>query len=60
LQFVGDAAGIEPLLDRGIHLALLYGDIATLASLDAFEINDYNFDSYREKLETHIVGKYIN
>jgi flavin-dependent dehydrogenase len=57
---VGDAAGIEPLLGGGIHLALSYGDIAALTILEAFEINNYTFDSYREKLETHIVGKYIN
>ena len=56
---IGDAAGIEPLLGGGIHLALSYGDIAALAILDAFKTDDYNFDSYREKLETHIVGKYI-
>ena len=57
---VGDAAGIEPLLGGGIHLALSYGDVAALSILDAFNSNDFTFTSYREQLQTHIVGKYIN
>lgn len=56
---VGDAAGIEPLLGGGIHLALSYGEAASMTALDAISNNNYTFADYKEKLQNHITGKYI-
>jgi flavin-dependent dehydrogenase len=57
---VGDAAGIEPAFGGGIHLALSYGEVAANAIIDAFKNNNYTYDDYRRKLESHIVGLSIS
>jgi len=59
ILLVGDASGIDPLLGGGIHLALSYGDLAATAIMDAFKNNDFSFHDYRNRIDDHIVGKYI-
>lgn len=56
---VGDAAGIEPAFGGGIHLALSYGDLAARAIVAAFDENDFTFDDYEKRLQSHVVGKSI-
>jgi len=56
----GDAAGIEPALGGGIHLALSYGEIVAHATIDAFHKNDFSFQDYKQRLQSHLVGKYIS
>jgi len=57
---VGDAIGIEPAFGGGIHFALSYGEIAAKEIIDAFQKNDYSFLQYKEKIQSHLVGKFIN
>ena len=57
---IGDAAGIDPAIGGGIHLALSYGDLASQTIIEAFETNDFTFKNYKEKLNKHLVGRYIN
>jgi len=59
ILLVGDAAGIEPLIGGGIHLALMYGEVAAFTIIDAFRHNDFSFKEYNTQLHSHIVGKYI-
>ena len=59
ILLVGDAAGIDPLLGGGIQLSLWYGDLAALEICTALENNNFTFESYRKKLNEHILGKYI-
>jgi flavin-dependent dehydrogenase len=56
---VGDAAGIEPLLGGGIHLALAYGDIAATTIADAFRRDDFSLKLYTQTLNNHYLGRYI-
>jgi len=56
---VGDAAGIEPLIGGGIHLSLLYGDVAANSILNACQTNNFSFDDYENSVNSHFVGKYI-
>jgi flavin-dependent dehydrogenase len=56
---VGDAAGIEPAIGGGIHLALSYGEVAALCISDAYQNNNFSFDDYKLKLRSHVLGKYI-
>jgi len=56
---VGDAAGIDPAIGGGIHLALSYGDLAAKTISEAYENNDFSFSNYYSNFEEHIVGKYI-
>ncbi|UCF85161.1 MAG: class I SAM-dependent methyltransferase [Desulfobacteraceae bacterium] len=56
---VGDAAGIEPAFGGGIHLALSYGEVAAQAIIDAFQNNDFSFHDYKQRLQSHLVGKHI-
>lgn len=56
---VGDAAGIEPALGGGIHLALSYGEVAAKAIMDAFRKNDFSFLGYKKRLQSHLVGEWI-
>ena len=56
---VGDAAGIEPLIGGGIHLSLLYGELAAKTIIDAFKNNDFSFDNYSDNFMNHITGRYI-
>jgi flavin-dependent dehydrogenase len=57
---VGDAAGIEPAFGGGIHLSLLYGEVASQAVINAFENNDFTFRDYGKRLQSHLVGEWIN
>jgi flavin-dependent dehydrogenase len=57
---VGDAAGVEPLIGGGIHLSLLYGEIAARSVMSAFEKGDFSMKDYTENVNNHFVGRYIN
>jgi len=57
---VGDAGGIEPAFGGGIHLSLSYGEVAAQAVIDAFENNDFSFRDYGRRLQSHLVGEWIN
>jgi flavin-dependent dehydrogenase len=56
---VGDAAGIEPALGGGIHVALSYGEVAAHAIIDAFKNDDFSFHDYKKRIQSHSVGKFI-
>lgn len=56
---VGDAAGIEPAFGGGIHLSLSYGEVAAQAVIDAFQNNDFSFRDYGKRLQSHLVGEWI-
>ncbi|MBN2600294.1 MAG: NAD(P)/FAD-dependent oxidoreductase [Candidatus Thermoplasmatota archaeon] len=60
IVLVGDAIGIEPAFGGGIHFALSYGDIAANAIIDAFQRNDFSFKEYQQRVQSHLVGKFIN
>lgn len=53
----GDAAGVDPLWGEGISFSLGYGDVAARAILRARESGDFSFQTYREDLLKHQVGK---
>lgn len=55
----GDAAGIEPAFGGGIHIALSYGEVAAEAVIDAFQNNDFSFQDYKQRLQSHLVGRSI-
>ena len=55
----GDAAGIEPAFGGGVHLALSYGEVAAHAIIDAFQDNDFSFHDYKQRIQSHSVGKFI-
>jgi flavin-dependent dehydrogenase len=57
---VGDAAGIEPAFGGGIHLSLSYGEVAVRAIIDAFHTNDFSFQDYAQRIQSHEVGKHIS
>jgi flavin-dependent dehydrogenase len=57
---VGDAAGIEPVLGGGIHMALSYGQAAAEAAAAAFRKNDFSFQDYKKRIQSHIVGETIH
>lgn len=50
VMLIGDAAGVDPLMGEGISFALGYGIPASAAIVDAFERQDFSFDSYRDRL----------
>jgi flavin-dependent dehydrogenase len=56
---VGDAAGIEPALGGGIHMALAYGELAARELVQAFQQGDFSFRYYQEALEAHSLGQQI-
>lgn len=56
---VGDAAGVEPAFGGGIHLSLSYGEVAARAIIDAFQKDDFSFRDYRQRIQSHEVGKFI-
>jgi flavin-dependent dehydrogenase len=56
---VGDAAGIEPAFGGGIHFALSYGEIATNSIIDAMQQNNFSFNDYNQRVQSHLVGKFI-
>ena len=57
---IGDASGIEPLIGGGIHLSLLYGDLAAQSIISAYEHNDFSFQDYEKRFNNHVIGKFIN
>jgi flavin-dependent dehydrogenase len=57
---VGDAAGVEPAFGGGIHLSLSYGEVAARAIIDAFHTNDFSFQDYAQRIQSHEVGKHIS
>ena len=59
ILLTGDAAGIEPAFGGGIHIALSYGEVAAHAIIDAFQNNDFSFHDYKQRIQSHLVGKYI-
>jgi len=56
---VGDAAGVEPATCGGIHFALSYGEIAADTIINAFQINDFSFQDYKQRFQTNLAGKYM-
>ena len=56
---VGDAAGIEPALGGGIHMALAYGELAARELVQAFHKDDFSFRHYQAALDTHALGQHI-
>jgi flavin-dependent dehydrogenase len=56
----GDAAGIEPAFGGGIHLALAYGRLAAETIIEAAQTNDFSFQDYKKRFQTHLVGKLIH
>ena len=55
----GDAAGIEPALGGGIHLALSYGEVAAQALVQAFQKGDFSFQTYKQRVGSHYLGQHI-
>jgi flavin-dependent dehydrogenase len=56
---IGDAAGVEPAFGGGIHLSLSYGEVAAQAIIDAFQKDEFSFHDYRERVQSHSVGRFI-
>jgi len=59
ILLVGDAIGVEPAFVGGIHFALSYGEIATNSIIDAYQQKDFSFLDYNQRIQTHLVGKFI-
>ncbi|MCO5187875.1 MAG: hypothetical protein M9918_06750, partial [Anaerolineae bacterium] len=57
---IGDAAGVDPLMGEGISFALGYGIPASAAIADAFERQDFSFDSYRDRLMAERLFKQLD
>ena len=55
----GDAAGIDPALGGGIHMALSFGDVAARALVQAFKHQDYSFRRYKQDLMSTPLGQDI-
>jgi flavin-dependent dehydrogenase len=55
----GDAVGIEPAFGGGIHFALSYGDLAAQTIINAITQKDYSFTDYNQRMQSHLVGKFI-
>ena len=60
ILLVGDAAGIEPAIGGGIHLAFSYGQIAAKKIAEAHEKNNYDFKDYELEINNCLLGKYIS
>lgn len=56
---VGDAAGIEPALGGGIHMALSYGEIAARELIQAFQNQNFLFRNYKKALMSNYLGQNI-
>jgi len=56
---VGDAVGIEPAFGGGIHFALSYGDASAYSIMDAFKQNNFSFSDYNQRIQSHLIGKFI-
>jgi flavin-dependent dehydrogenase len=55
----GDSVGIEPAFGGGIHFALSYGELAACTIIDTFKQNDFSFTDYSQRMQNHLVGKFI-
>ncbi len=53
--FVGDAAGVDPLLGEGISFALAYGEVAAATIIDAFARQQFDFADYKVRILTHAI-----
>jgi len=54
----GDAAGVDPLVGEGIAFALQYGAVAAAALSDAFQRNDFSFNTYKTRvLQDPLLGR---
>jgi menaquinone-9 beta-reductase len=60
ILLAGDAAGIEPAIGGGIHLAFSYGELAASSIVDAFNKNDFGFEDFLDRYTDSLVGKYIS
>ena len=59
ILLVGDAIGIEPAFGGGIHFALSYGEVAAKIIDYSYQKNDFSFDDYNKRLQSHLVGKFM-
>lgn len=59
ILLVGDAIGIEPAFGGGIHFALSYGELAAKEIINAYKNQDYSFNTYEDRIYSHIVGKFM-
>jgi flavin-dependent dehydrogenase len=59
ILLVGDAAGIDPAIGGGIHLAFSYGELAASTIVDSFKREDFKLYDFPKRMNSHIVGKYI-
>jgi len=57
---VGDAAGADPLFGEGISFALGYGTVAADEINDAFERQDFSFETYRGRLTADPLFKQLD
>lgn len=59
ILLTGDAAGADPLFGEGISFALGYGEITAQAIMDAFQRQDFNFTTYRQRLLAHPLIRHL-
>ncbi|MDG6218051.1 MAG: FAD-dependent monooxygenase [Candidatus Thermoplasmatota archaeon] len=59
ILLVGDASGVDPAFGGGIHFSLSYGDIASKEIINAYNNEDFSFDSYKENINSHLIGKFL-
>lgn len=59
ILLVGDAAGIDPAIGGGIHLAFSYGELAASEIVESFKREDFKLYDFQKRMNSHIVGKYI-
>jgi geranylgeranyl reductase family protein len=55
----GDAAGTDPLVGEGISFALGYGEVAAQTVASAFELQDFSFSDYRDRILAHYLLKQL-
>lgn len=56
---VGDAAGADPFLGEGISMALGYGALAAREIGEAFQKNDFSFNSYKRRMLSSSLGQVL-
>lgn len=57
LFLVGDAAGVDPIYGEGISFALGYGELAAVEIKEAFEMKDFSFSGYKNRITKHSMGR---
>jgi flavin-dependent dehydrogenase len=60
LIYVGDAAGVDPMLGEGISFAIAYGEVAAEAIRDAFAGGDFGFVDYYPRIRRHRITSHLN